>query len=107
MFGRRLIPAFLIARWLSTPDVLCLLPGIDLTMEEHECCERMGKQCGMVPMPDFHKCCQTVKRSDAVIASKTTDGPDLRTATTVLFIIPDLELLAEGEQPQHWFRFES
>jgi hypothetical protein len=106
MFGSRLITTLLIAMWLLTPDILCLLPGgVELTMEEHECCEKMGEQCGMMPMPEIHKCCQTVRRSDAVIASKTTDYPELRVATAP-FIIPDRDLTYVVEHPLHWLRFE-
>ena len=106
MFGSRFITAFLIAMWLLTPDVLCLLPGVDLTADEHECCERMGEQCGMAPMPEFHKCCQTVKRSEAVIASKATDYPDVR-SETVPFIVPDRDLTYLIEHSLHRLRFEN
>ena len=41
----------MVLAWLATPDVLCLLPGIDLTMSEHECCLVMGENCGTVSMP--------------------------------------------------------
>jgi hypothetical protein len=68
--------AFLIALWLLTPDVLCLVPGVDLTMDEHECCKRMGEQCGVMPVPEFHKCCQKVIPSDALVASKATAYPE-------------------------------
>lgn len=104
--SRFIITAFLIATWLLTPDVLCLLPGAELTMDEHECCERMGEQCGMIPMPDLHSCCQTVKRSEAVIASKVVGYSELR-AATIPFIVPNLGIPATVENSQHWFRFES
>ena len=70
----------LIALWMLTPDVLCLLPGVTLTVDEHECCERMGGQCGRVPMPDVHKCCQTVTPSNAVITAKADPYPGLQAA---------------------------
>jgi hypothetical protein len=106
MFGSRFITALLIAMWLLTPDVLCLLPGVKLTKDEHECCEQMGEQCGRVPMPEIHKCCQTVKRSDAMIASKMTDYPETQTGT-VAFVIPEFKLSDETEHLRYWLRFES
>jgi hypothetical protein len=79
----RYISAVLIAMWLLTPDVLCLLPGgLALTLEEHECCERMAGECGRVPMPDVHKCCQTVTPPSAVITAKSVQRPELEMATT-------------------------
>ena len=73
MHPSRLIAAVLVAMWLLTPEVLCLLPGVALTMDEHECCERMAGQCGRVPMPDLHKCCQTVTPANAVITTKAAE----------------------------------
>ena len=102
----RFIAASLIAMWLLTPDVLCLLPGVTLTMDEHECCRQMGEQCGMVPMPETHKCCQAVKRSSAVIASKITGYPEPQTGT-VAFVIPEFSLYDQVVHVRQWLRFES
>ena len=66
--------------WLMTPEVMCLIPGVDLPMEEHECCKRMGGECDMVPMSDIHKCCKAANPSDMVITAKATDYPQLRVA---------------------------
>ena len=81
MHPSRFIAAVLIAMWLLTPEVLCLLPGVALTMDEHECCERMAGQCGRVPMPDLHKCCQTVTSPNAVITTKAAEHREPQIAT--------------------------
>ena len=71
--------AFLIFVWMLTPEVLCLLPGAKLTMDEHECCERMGGECGTIPMSDLHKCCPSVTPSKVVtVASKQWTIPIYR-----------------------------
>ena len=106
MFGNRFITALLIAIWLVTPDLLCLIPGVEMTIDEHECCERMGSDCGRVPMPDMHSCCRTVTPANAVIVSRTTDYPELR-ATLLPVITPDLDLSYNNTHSIHWLRFES
>jgi len=106
MWRNRFTTACLIAFWLLTPDVLCLLPGVDLTTDEHDCCERMAGQCGRTPMPEFHKCCQTVKRAEILPTSKTTQYPEPESAT-LPFIVPAPDLVYVAVQPLHWLRFES
>jgi hypothetical protein len=106
MFGRRFITGLLIAMWLATPDLLCLIPGVEMTVDEHDCCEKMGSDCGRVPMPDMHTCCRTVTPSNAVIVARTTDYPELR-ATLLPAIIPDLDLSYSSAHAVHWLRFES
>ncbi len=89
--SHRLITVFLIAMWLLTPDFLCLLPGGEmLTMDEHECCQLMAGQCDSVPMPNLHKCCQSVTRSDVVFSASATDYPPPSVAHVLLpFAGPD------------------
>ena len=106
MSQNRFITAFLVAVWLLTPDVLCLVPGVSLTMDEHECCRLMGSQCGQVPMPDFHKCCQPVTRSNVVVAAKATDYPELRVAT-LPFVSPGPDLSPEAAPSAHWLEATS
>jgi hypothetical protein len=88
---------FVIAVWLFTPDVVCLLPWAGATMS-HECCELMGEQCGKVPVPEFHDCCPSVTPSTAVV-------PELRPAA-LPSINPELELIPERSQLR-WSHFES
>jgi hypothetical protein len=106
MFGSRFITSLLIAMWLVTPDLLCLIPGVEMTANEHECCERMGSDCGKVPMPDTHTCCRTATPSNDVIVARTADYPELR-ATLLPAIIPDLDLSHNNTHSVHWLRFES
>jgi hypothetical protein len=76
----RFMIAVLIFLWLLTPEVICLLPGVEM-MDEHECCREMAGQCSNIPMPDSHTCCQNVRASMGVVVSKAHDYPDLRIAT--------------------------
>jgi hypothetical protein len=100
----RPITAFLIAMWLLTPEVICLLPGVSLTMAEHECCERMAGQCGNVPMPDLHKCCQTVTSPQIIVTAKATSYPQSQLAA-MPFIMPAVDLLREVAPAAFWRDF--
>jgi hypothetical protein len=106
MSRSRFTIAFLIAVWLFTPDVLCLVVDASTTLDEHECCELMGGQCSKMPEPEFHECCLSVTRTDAEITAKVTDYPDLE-ATPLPFIAPDVDLRADRPLPGHWLRLES
>ena len=106
MFGSHLITALLIVFWIATPDLLCLIPGVAMTVDEHECCERMGSDCGKVPMSDMHTCCRTATPTNAVIVGRTNDDPEMR-ALMVPFITPDLDLPCNSVYSIHWLRFES
>jgi len=65
--------AAVVIAWLLTPDVLCLLPGVDLTAVEEDCCRRMAGDCGSMPMPKTHSCCKTIERPDSATLSKIPD----------------------------------
>src|SRR5688572_3469037 len=102
MWRNRFATAFLISFWLLTPDLLCLIPGIEMTQEEHECCEQMGSDCGKIPMPDMHSCCRAPSPSHAVLVARTTDYPELQAMIPV--IIPDFDLPHISPQSFHgWF----
>jgi hypothetical protein len=106
MFGSRLITALLIVFWIATPDLLCLIPGVEMTVDEHECCEQMGSDCGKVPMPDMETCCRPAPHSNAVIIGRNNDYPELRGSIDP-FITPDLDLPHSNVHSIHWLRFES
>jgi hypothetical protein len=105
LLGNRLIAALLIAMWFVTPDMLCLLPGVEMTVEQHKCCEQMGPDCGKAPMPDMDTCCRTATPPPEVLVAKTTDYPELR-ATLLPAITPDLDPHNRALSI-HWLRFES
>ena len=106
MWRARFTILVLILGWLVTPDVLCLIPGIDMTAGEHECCERMGSDCGKIPMPDMQSCCSTSTPTQAVIVTRTTDYPEQR-GLTAPAVIPDVDLVYNSPQNFYWNRFES
>jgi hypothetical protein len=106
MFGSRLITAFLIVFWIATPDLLCLIPGVEMTADEHECCEKMGSDCGKIPMPDMHTCCRTATPSHAVMVARMTDYPEQR-ALVAPAVIPQIDLLHDDPHSVRWERFEN
>jgi hypothetical protein len=106
MFRTRLMTALLIVVWLVTPDLLCLIPGIEMTAAEHQCCEKMGSDCGKIPMPDMHTCCRTSAPSHTVIVARMTDNPEQR-ALLASAVIPQVSLLDDNPGSSHWQRFES
>src|SRR5262249_59359991 len=91
MLRRRLMTALLLATWLLTLDLLCLIPGVQMTVQEHECCAKMGGDCGRIPMPDMHTCCRTAPPTHAVLVARTADYPELR-VMTLPAVIPDIDL---------------
>src|SRR5262245_59039902 len=101
MWRARFTTAILIAVWLLTPDLLCLIPGVEMTASEHECCERMGSDCGRIPMPDMHTCCRTVTPPHAIMVARVTDYPEQH-AMMAPAIIPDLDLFDSKSQSVHW-----
>src|SRR5262245_18822191 len=106
MCRRRLTTAFLIVAWLLRPDLLCLIPGVEMTADEHECCERMNSDCGKIPMPDVHSCCRTVTPTDGILIARITDYAEQRSLTAPA-IIPDLDLLGNVPELAGWRRFTS
>jgi hypothetical protein len=57
-----------LALWLAPAAMaLCLLPLVELTVAEQECCQQMGPDCGQSRMPDSHSCCET-KAPTATVA---------------------------------------
>lgn len=49
-----------LALWLAPAAIAaCLLPFVELTAAEQECCRQMGPDCGQSGMPDSHSCCET------------------------------------------------
>jgi hypothetical protein len=78
---------------LLTPDMMCLIPGVQMTVDEHECCLRMGADCGKVPMPASHLCCSKVETQGPSLASgKTIVNPpvqDVTEATSLVLTLSD------------------
>jgi hypothetical protein len=105
MWRRRLTTAFLIAVFFLTLDLLCLM-GVQMTVQEHECCEKMAGDCGRIPMPDMHACCRSAAPHQAVLVSRTADYPELR-VMILPAVIPDLDLLYDNVHARSWVGFDS
>lgn len=41
----------------ALPAMSCLVPGVQMTDAERDCCEHMAQQCGSTNMPFSHSCC--------------------------------------------------
>jgi hypothetical protein len=106
MWRTRLTTAALILAWLATPEILCLLPGVEMTADEHECCEQMGPDCGKVPMTDMHTCCPTPPPSHDVMVARMTDYPEQRVLLAPA-VIPQVDLLYDNPQSVRWERFDN
>jgi hypothetical protein len=106
MWRTRLMTVLLILVWLITPDLLCLIPGVEMTADEHQCCEKMGADCGKIPMPDMHSCCRTSSPSQAVIVARTTDYAGQR-VQLLPAVIPTINLLSDSPGLGLWQGFES
>src|SRR5688572_25252351 len=106
MWRTRLMTALLIVAWLITPNLLCLIPGVEMTAAEHECCEKMGSDCGEIPMPGMHSCCRTAAPPNAVVVARMTDYPEQRELLAPA-VIPHIELLYDDPQSVHWERIDN
>jgi hypothetical protein len=94
------------AAWLLTPDLLCLIPGVEMTAREHQCCEQMGGDCGQIPMPDMQTCCRSETPSPALVTARTVDYSELR-SMMLPALMPELDAPDNSAPPRHWLRFES
>ena len=50
------------------PQVVCFLPGEEMTQAEMECCEHMAADCGGANMQG-HECCKGVVKPDAAVVT--------------------------------------
>lgn len=55
--GRVTFALIVTAALLCTPELMCLLPGAQLTVSEEECCRKMAGDCDHTPLPTTHSCC--------------------------------------------------
>lgn len=70
--------------WAVTPTMACLMPGVEMTAAERECCQQMAAMCGGAHrMPMTHSCCQAGEPRQAPLATK------VKTSTGVSFAIAD------------------
>lgn len=80
---------------LGTPAMACLVPGMNMTAAEHECCRHMARQCSGMRMPASHSCCRTeLPAAKAYVASATVSMPTLSVVQSVV-PIPLLQIGAD------------
>lgn len=81
------------------PAMACMVPGVEMSAQEHACCRTMKNQCGQMGMPASHGCCQKAPSSVhdnalttkivvlspvAITAIRLTAHEVLRTASVVV-----------------------
>ncbi len=62
---------------LTSPLMACVLPGLEMSPAEQDCCRHMAEDCGSMQMADSHSCCKKAPQagSQSFQASKVL-GPD-------------------------------
>ena len=70
---------------LGIPVMACLVPDVEMTAAERECCKHMAQQCGSMNMPSSHSCCQTeVRQSSPMLhVERAQVAPQLMAAMIV------------------------
>ncbi len=63
--------------WAVTPTMACLMPGVEMTAADHDCCQKMAAMCGGTHrMPMSHSCCKASKPQGQVpLATKVKTLP--------------------------------
>ena len=72
MQGLRKAVVFGLALSLAPAAVAaCVLPFVELSLAERQCCQMMGPECGQSHMPDSHSCCATKAPTDTASLAAT------------------------------------
>src|SRR5437899_10408336 len=72
---RLILAAAVMVSLFCTAETLCLLPGVQLSLSEAECCRHMAGDCGRGAMPSSHSCCKPVVRNETAVGVKVTSLP--------------------------------
>lgn len=64
---------FLLLVFCVAPAMACMVPEVQMSPGERDCCRVMKNQCGQMEMPGSHGCCQKILRSfrDNALDTKT------------------------------------
>jgi hypothetical protein len=88
---RKCVCLFAALLLLSSPLMACVLPGLEMTAAEQDCCKHMPQDCGSMQMDDSHSCCKKTPQagSQSFQASKALN-PDAAqpSATAAEIVIP-------------------
>jgi hypothetical protein len=55
---RQSVSLLLLVVVFGVPAMACLIPGMEMTTAERECCKHMAQHCGSMNMPASHSCCR-------------------------------------------------
>lgn len=74
---------------LSSPLMACVLPGLEMTAAEQDCCKHMAQDCGSMQMDDSHSCCKKTPQagSQSFQASKALNPDAAQPAATAAEIV--------------------
>lgn len=74
---------------LASPLMACVLPGLEMTPAEQDCCKHMSQDCGSMQMDDSHSCCKKAPQagSQSFQASKVLNPDAVQPSATVAEIV--------------------
>jgi hypothetical protein len=72
---RQLMGVLLLGLTFGSPVMACLIPGVEMTTAERECCHKMAYECGPSAMASSHTCCQTSPQRDSAVSPTPTYSP--------------------------------
>jgi len=84
---------FLIIVLFGYPALSCLVPEMQMTEAERECCRQMAQQCGSMNMPASHSCCQKqLRQPGSMLRVTTVQVAPLMIAVPIVAKAADLRL---------------
>ena len=81
---RQLMGVLLLGLTFGSPVMACLIPGVEMTAAERECCHKMAYECGPSAMASSHTCCQTSPQRDSAVSPTPTYSPARHFAMAVI-----------------------
>jgi len=80
--------ALVVLAALAAPAMACLVPGLAMTTEEHDCCRHMAGQCDSMGMSPSHSCCPMQVRAPDVYVTVSPASVPVILSTPILFAGP-------------------
>lgn len=81
---RSAVLAGILFLWVLSPALACLMPGVEMTMSQMECCQQMTDDCGKPAMPSIHSCCAPAKGNPSDFTLSKSTAPPTLIAVAVL-----------------------
>jgi len=81
---RQLVGILMLGLAFGSPVMACLIPGVEMTAAERECCHKMAYECSSSAMASSHTCCQTPPQRDSAVSPTPTYSPARHFAMAVI-----------------------